>query len=32
MALSAFVIVGNPVGTVIAIRLLESDETTRDQI
>jgi hypothetical protein len=32
MAVSAFIIVGNPVGTVLAIHLLESDETTRDQI
>jgi len=31
-ALSAFIIAGNSVGTVLAIRLLESDETTRDGI
>jgi hypothetical protein len=32
IALSAFIIEGNSVGTVLAIRLLESDETTRDRI
>jgi hypothetical protein len=30
IALSAFIIVGNPVGTVIAVHLFESDETTRN--
>jgi hypothetical protein len=32
IALSAFIIAGNPDGTVIAIYPSESDETTRDRI